>query len=80
MPRPRDTHRYELWQGHRKVYIGITNDPGRREGEHRAGGVDFDRMEIVGPAVTRDSALDWEQDALDTYMQGHGGETPEYND
>ena len=31
----RNTYKYELTRGNRVVYVGITNDPSRREAEHR---------------------------------------------
>ena len=80
MPNPRDTVRYSLWRGHTKVYVGITNDPERREDDHRRDGLDFDQMRIEGPRVTRGSAFDWEKDVLEAYKRGHGGDPPEYND
>lgn len=79
MSNDRDTSRYELWDGHKKVYIGITNDLERRNGEHHAEGLRFDRTEKVGPAVTRDSASEWEQQALETYRQNHDGKSPRGN-
>lgn len=30
----RDTFKYELTKGNRVVYVGITNNPERREAEH----------------------------------------------
>ncbi len=74
----RDTYRYILRQGHRTVYVGITDDPGRREGEHSADKV-FDRMAIQGPRVTRGTAEKWELDAIDRYKSGHSGHGPKYN-
>ena len=31
MAQKRDTYKYELKQGNKVVYVGITDDPGRRE-------------------------------------------------
>lgn len=75
----RDTKKYELYNGNRLVYVGITNDLARRESEHHAEGMRFTRMEQVGRASTRKSAGDWEADRIQTYMSHHHGETPEYN-
>ena len=36
-------------------------------------------MTVVGPAVTRDSALDWERDRIEGYEQSHNGKMPRYN-
>lgn len=75
----RNYTRYELWDGQKKVYIGITNDPDRRIDEHDGDGKRFTRMEIVGPKVKEETARDWEQDALDTYRRGHNGRNPRHN-
>lgn len=55
----RDTYKYELMQGNKVVYVGITNDPARREMEHRQD-KNFDKMRIVGSASTLDSASQWD--------------------
>ncbi len=41
----RDTYKYELRDGNRVVYVGITNDLERREAEHRAEGMDFTKIQ-----------------------------------
>lgn len=43
----RNTYKYELTKGNKVVYVGITNNPGRREAEHRQN-KNFDKMKIVG--------------------------------
>ena len=75
----RDTYKYEIRNGRKLVYIGITNDMTRREQEHRAEGMDFTTMTQVGRKTTRDAASDWESDRIDTYMKNHNGQRPEYN-
>lgn len=75
----RDTYRYELWSGLGVVYIGITNDPERREEEHRRERKRFISMRIQGPAVTQASAEKWEEDRLAAYRRNHGGKNPRYN-
>ena len=75
----RDHYRYSLWDGHEKVYIGQTTDPESRENAHGQD-KEFDRMQVEGPAVSRETALEWEQEAIDTYRRGHGGEPPKYNE
>ena len=55
----RDTYKYELTQGNKVVYVGITNDPARREMEHSQD-KNFDKMRIVGSASTLDSASQWD--------------------
>lgn len=74
----RKTNKYELTRGNKVVYVGITDDPARREAQHRQD-KDFDKMRIVGAKSTREGAEKWETDRIHTYMKNHGGETPEYN-
>ena len=74
----RDTVKYELTKGHKTVYVGITDNPERRETEHRQD-KDFDKMKIVGRKSTRDGAEQWETDRIQTYMKHHNGATPKYN-
>ncbi len=76
----RDTRNYSLWDGNKKVYIGITDNPQRRQVEHEQEGKRFDRLKAEGPAISRDTALDREQEALETYRANHNGRTPKYND
>lgn len=40
----RNTYKYELRNGNKVVYVGITNDLGRREAEHRNKGMKFTSM------------------------------------
>jgi predicted GIY-YIG superfamily endonuclease len=68
-----------LWDGHRKVYIGRTNDPESRETAHQRD-KKFNQMKIEGPKVSEETALEWEQEALEKYRLGHGGKSPKYND
>lgn len=75
---PRDTFRYELWRGSRRVQFGITNDPDRRCSEHVAAGKRFTVMEIVRPAVTRASARTWERGCIEAYAR-RKGRRPHYN-
>ena len=74
----RDTYKYELTKGNRVVYVGITNNPERREMEHHQD-KDFDRMKIIGKASTLDGASQWETNRIQTYMKSHNGNTPLYN-
>ena len=71
--------RYELKQGRRVVYVGVTNDPDAREQEHRDDGKRFSHLLVVGPAVTRDTAERWEEDRLEAFRRNHGGRNPRYN-
>jgi len=75
----RKYYRYVLLDNRRIVYIGITDDPKRREQEHRREGKKFTKMKIIGPAVTRETAEKWEEERLRTYRRHHKGRNPKYN-
>lgn len=77
--RLRDTRRYILRDGREIVQFGITNGPVDRAEEHLRDGKRFTTMSVVGPAVTRDAALDWERDRIESYQVTHGGAKPRYN-
>ena len=79
MPAPRDHYRYLLYHQGAIVYIGITNDPERREQEHRDEGKRFTSMSVLRPAVTRASAERWEEERLEAYRRNHRGKNPRYN-
>lgn len=75
----RNYYRYELWNNKgQKTYIGITNNPERREEEHRDEGMRFKNLLVKGPAVTEESARLWEQQAIETYVKNQG-KKPRYN-
>lgn len=74
----KDTNKYVLKQGNAIVYVGITDNPERREAEHRQD-KNFDKMELVGRKSTRDGTEQWEANRIETYMKNHGGDTPKYN-
>jgi len=80
MPKRRNYHRYELKQKREIVYRGITNNPERREEEHKDEGKRFSNLKIIGPAVTKKAAENWEEKSLQSYRDSHGGENPKYND
>ena len=48
----RNFYKYELKEGNKVVYVGITNNPDRRENEHLLEGKNFDKMDIVGRVST----------------------------
>lgn len=75
----RDTYKYELRNGNRVVYVGITNDLDRREAEHRNEGMQFTSINKVGNITTRDAAETWEADRIATYKENHHGDRPLYN-
>ena len=79
MTKKRGCYRYELKQGQKIVYIGITNAPSRREADHDADDKKFSNMKIVGPAVSEESARKWENERLERYRKTHKGENPKYN-
>lgn len=74
----RSTYLYRLRSANRGVYYGITNQPERRCAEHFASGKRFTAMDVLGPAVTRASALDHERAALISHWQRYG-RLPRYN-
>lgn len=58
--KPRNYYRYHYLIGHRIRHSGVTKDPERREEEHQQrwpGG----HLRVVGPAVTKETALEWEE-------------------
>ena len=78
MGKKRDTYNYNLWDGRKKVYEGISADPEDREQQHQQD-KKFTRMEVQKPAVSRDTALEREQEAIEGYRRSHGGRPPKYN-
>ena len=70
----RNTYKYELTKGNKVVYVGITNNPGRREAEHRQN-KNFDKMKIVGNVSTLDGASQWETNRINLYEQPQGTNT-----
>jgi len=74
----RDTRRYVLRDGRQIVQFGVTSGPLDRE-EHLRDGKRFTSMTVVGPAVTRDTALNWERGRIEGYQRTHEGKRPRYN-
>ena len=72
----RDTYKYELRDRNRVVYIGITNDPERREDEYRAEGKRFSRMWLIGNRTTQAAAERWEEERLASYRRSHRDKNP----
>jgi predicted GIY-YIG superfamily endonuclease len=79
MSRKRDTYRYVLRDGRDIVQYGISNDPEARVGEHADDRKRFTTMSVVGPVVTRESALQWERTRIEEYCRTHAGKKPRYN-
>lgn len=74
----RDTYKYKLMDGNKILDIGITNDPQRRESEHKTAR-HRGRMKIFGIVVTEESAKKWEKEELEKYKRNHSGKLPKYN-
>ncbi|MBQ9439986.1 MAG: GIY-YIG nuclease family protein [Paludibacteraceae bacterium] len=74
----RNMTRYELRDGNKVVYVGITNDPERRSQEHSVD-KDFTRLVPIGPKVSPETAERWEEDRIATYKKNHHGNRPKYN-
>ena len=79
MPKPRNTIPYDLKKGREVVYRGTTNDPDRREQEHRNAGFNFDQLTVTSRRMTPEGAREREGRNLETYRRGHGGSNPKYN-
>lgn len=80
MSKKRNYYRYKLWDQGKIVQYGITNDPERREAEHKDEGKRFSTFSKEGPAVTKDSAEEWEEQKLKSYREHHRGKNPRYNE
>ena len=74
----RNTTKYVLKKRNKVVYVGITDDPDRREAEHRLD-KDFDSMVKIGNVSSRQGAELWETERIHQYMKNHDGHTPKYN-
>jgi len=77
--KPRNSYRYVLREGRVVVQYGVTDHPGMRDYQHELQGKRYTRMSVVQPAVTRDSAEEWERDMIEAYQRSHGGKKPRYN-
>jgi len=79
MGKKRDTVTYDLKEGRRIVYRGITNDPEGRGAQHRAEGKRFTRLIVTSRKMTEGGAKAKEADALKTYRRSHRRRNPKYN-
>ena len=77
--KPRDTFRYVLRDGREVVQYGISDHPEVRAYNHELDGKRFTGISVVGPAVTRESAQEWERDMIEAYQRRHGDKKPRYN-
>lgn len=78
MAKKRKTVTYRLKDGHQTVYIGTTNNPERRQEEHRDAGKRFTRMESTSRRMTEAGATKKEAEQLKNYRSNHG-KNPRYN-
>jgi predicted GIY-YIG superfamily endonuclease len=78
--RQRGTYLYRLYRDGYVVYIGITNDPDRREREHWDEGKVFDDLVYEDRPHVRWYARELEKEALQEYRRWHDGWNPEYNE
>ena len=79
MSKRRNHYRYKLYDQHQVVQFGFTNDPERREEEHRDEGKRFSTLKVEGPAVIKKTAEQWEEERLANYRRTHQGRNPRYN-
>ena len=75
----RDTVTYDLKVGSNMVYRGTTNNPERREQEHRDEGKRFGHLNVTSRRMTEDGAKKKEDGNLAMYRKNHGGRNPKYN-
>ena len=59
-------------------YVGTTNNPGRRAGEHKSDGKSG-RLQTETRPMSRGAAERWEANRLKTYRDNHGGKNPPHN-
>ena len=79
MKKKYDTLTYDLKDGKKIVYRGITKDPEKREKEHKASGKRFTKMVLSKRKMTEEGAKKKEKENLRTYRKSHGGKNPKYN-
>lgn len=78
--KPRNSITYDLIGPNGAIlYRGKSNDPERRLEEHERDGKIFNSLRVTSVKLTKDSALEREQQALETYQRNHGGKLPKYN-
>lgn len=79
MANKRDTVTYELREGNKIVYFGTSDDPERREQEHREAGKNFSKLKVTSRKMTEDSAKKKEAARLAIYRKNQG-KNPKYNE
>ena len=76
---PLDTVTYELKEGNKVLYVGTTNDPERREQEHKESGKKFGHMNITSRKMTEEGAKKKEAERLAQYRKNHKNKNPKLN-
>lgn len=74
----RTTHNYDLKQGKKTVYKGISKNPESRANAHKRSGKRFSHV-FVYPKVSRSTAVKRERKGIETYKRNHRGKKPKYN-
>lgn len=75
-----DTCVYKLLEDNKIVYYGTTNNPEKRENEHRNSGKEFDCLKKVSRSMPSESAKKRESGKLESYRHNHKGKNPKYNE
>ncbi len=70
---------YQLRDDRKVVYVGITNDPERREQEHRIEGKKFTKLVVTSRKMTEEGAKKKRAEQLEAYRRNHDGKNPKYN-
>lgn len=60
------------------IYIGIINDPDRREKKHEQN-KEFGHVHIIGDKTTREVTEKWEEEHIIEYMKNYNNKTPHFN-
>jgi len=79
MAKLRDTWLYEIKDGKKVVYYGISNDPDSRAIQHSSTGKKFTHINVKSVALTKKSAEKRERQEIQRYQRQHGGSPPKYN-
>ena len=78
MGKKRDTVTYELKDANKVLYAGTTNDPKRREQQHKNEGKKFGHLRSTSRRMTEAGAMEKEDKRLATYRKNQG-KNPKYN-
>lgn len=75
----RNTYNYELKQGHKVVYRGITTNLNRRHNEHKRSGKKFSHMNYYPYPSSKSTACKREKKSIYIFKRSHSGRKPKYN-